>query len=37
MDGVHGVESLAILDAMEEEFYRDKMIVRQKTKGKREL
>jgi len=37
MDGVHGNESLAILDAMEEEFYWDKMIARQKTKGNREL
>jgi hypothetical protein len=31
MDGVHGEESLAILDAMEEEFHRDKIIVRKKT------
>jgi hypothetical protein len=37
MDGVHGEESLAILDAMEEEFHRDKMIARQKTKAKREF
>jgi len=37
MDGVHGTESLAILDAMEEEIHRDKMVARQKTKGKREL
>lgn len=37
MDGVHGVESLAILDAIEEEFHRVKMLARQKTKGKREL
>jgi hypothetical protein len=36
-DGVQGEESLAILDAMEDEFHRDKMIARQKTKGKREL
>jgi len=37
MDGVHGVKSLAILDAIEEEFHWDKMLVCQKTKGKREL
>jgi len=37
LDGVQGEESLAILDAMEDEFHRDKMIARQKTKGKREL
>jgi hypothetical protein len=37
LDRVHGEESLAILDAMEDEFHRDKMIARQKTKGKREL
>jgi hypothetical protein len=37
LDGVHGKESLAILDAMEDEFHRDKMIARQKTKGKSEL
>jgi hypothetical protein len=37
MDSVHGEESLAILDAMEEEFHWDKMIARQKTKGKRKL
>jgi len=37
VDGVHGEEFLAIQDAMEEEFYQDKMITRQKTKGKREL
>jgi hypothetical protein len=37
MDGVHGEESLAILDAMEEEFHRDKIIARQKTKAKREF
>jgi hypothetical protein len=37
VDGVHGEEFLAIRDAMEEEFYQDKMITRQKTKGKREL
>jgi len=37
LDGVHGEEFLAIRDAMEEEFYQDKMITHQKTKGKREL
>jgi hypothetical protein len=37
LDRVNGEESLAILDAMEDEFHRDKMIARQKTKGKREL
>jgi hypothetical protein len=37
LDGVHGKESLAILDAMEDEFHCDKMIARQKTKGKRVL
>jgi len=37
LDGVQGEESLAILDAMEDEFHRDKMIARQKIKGKREL
>jgi hypothetical protein len=37
LDGVHGEESLAILDAMEDKLHRDKMIARQKTKGKREL
>jgi len=38
MDGVHGKDpSLAILDAIEEEFHREKMIARQKTKGRREL
>jgi hypothetical protein len=30
-------EAFAIRDAMEEEFQRDKMISRQKSKGKREL
>lgn len=30
-------EALAIRDAMEEEFLREKMIARQKSKGKREL
>lgn len=37
LDAVQGEESLAILDAMEDEFHRDKMIARQKIKGKREL
>jgi hypothetical protein len=37
LDGVHGEESLEILDAMEVEFHRDEMIASQKTKGKREL
>lgn len=37
LDGVQGEESLAILDAMEDEFHRDKIIARQKTKGRREL
>jgi hypothetical protein len=37
LDGVQGEESLAILDAMEDEFHRDKMIACQKTKGKSEL
>jgi hypothetical protein len=38
MDGVHGEDpSLAILDAIEEEFHWEKMIVHQQTKGRREL
>jgi hypothetical protein len=37
LDWAMDKESLAILDAMEEEFHRDKMIAHQKTKGKREL
>jgi hypothetical protein len=37
MDGFYDEESLAILDALEEEIHRDKMIAHQKTKGKREL
>jgi hypothetical protein len=37
MDGFQDEESLAILDALEEDIHRDKMIARQKTKGKREL
>jgi hypothetical protein len=34
---LNSVITLAILDAMEDEFHRDKMIAHQKTKGKREL
>jgi hypothetical protein len=37
MDGFQDEESLAILDALEEDIHRDKMIARQKTKGKMEL
>jgi hypothetical protein len=38
LDGAFlGVEALAIGDAMEEEFQREKMIARQKSKGKTEL
>jgi hypothetical protein len=37
LEGAFGEEALAIQDAMEEEFQRDKMISRQKSKGKREL
>jgi hypothetical protein len=38
MDGDEGEDpSLAILDAIEEEFYRETMVARQKTKGMREL
>jgi hypothetical protein len=37
MDGDFEEEALAIRDAMEEEFLREKMIARQKSKGKREL
>jgi hypothetical protein len=38
MDGVHGEDPFsAILDAIEDEFYREKMIARQRTKGRREL
>jgi hypothetical protein len=37
MDGFHDEESLAILDALEEDIHREKMIARQKTKGKRKL
>lgn len=36
-DGAFGEEAMAIWDAMEEDFQRDKMIARQKFKGKREL
>jgi hypothetical protein len=35
--GDFGEEAMTIRDAMEEEFQRDKMIARQKSKGKREL
>jgi hypothetical protein len=37
MNGFQDEESLAILDALEEDIHRDKMIACQKTKGKREL
>jgi hypothetical protein len=37
LDRDFGEEAMAIRDAMEEEFQRDKMIARQKSKGKREL
>jgi hypothetical protein len=37
LEDAFGDEALAIRDAMEEEFQRDKMISRQKSKGKREL
>jgi len=37
MDGFQDEESLAIFDALEKEIHRDKMIARQKSKGKREL
>jgi len=36
-DGAFGEEAMAIWDAMEEDFQGDKMIARQKSKGKREL
>jgi hypothetical protein len=36
-EGAFGEEASTIRDAMEEEFQRDKMISRQKSKGKREL
>ena len=37
LEGAFGEEALAIRDAMEEDFQREKMIARQKSKGKREL
>jgi hypothetical protein len=37
LDRDFGEEAMSIRDAMEEEFLRDKMIARQKSKGKREL
>jgi hypothetical protein len=37
LDRDFGEEVMAIRDAMEEEFQQDKMIARQKSKGKREL
>jgi hypothetical protein len=37
LDRDFGEEAMAIRDAMEEEFQRDKIIARQKSKGKREL
>jgi hypothetical protein len=37
LKGAFGDEALEIRDAVEEEFQRDKMISRQKSKGKREL
>jgi hypothetical protein len=37
LEGAFGDKALAIRDAMEEEFQRDKMISRQKSKDKREL
>jgi hypothetical protein len=38
MDGGHGeVPSLAIVDAIEEEYHRETIVPRQKTKGRREL
>jgi hypothetical protein len=37
LEGAFGEEALAIRDAMEEEFQRENMIARQKSKGKREL
>lgn len=36
VDDDFGEEALAIKDAIEEDFMRDKMIARQKSKGKRE-
>jgi hypothetical protein len=37
LEGAFGEEALAIREAMEEDFQREKMIARQKSKGKREL
>jgi len=37
LEGAFGEADLAIRDAMEEDFQREKMIVRQKSKEKREL
>jgi len=37
MDDGHDVDSLATLDAITEEFYRDQMLARKKTTGNREL
>jgi hypothetical protein len=37
MDDGLEVESLAILDAITEDFYRDQLVACKKTKGKREL
>lgn len=37
LEGDFGEEALAIRDAMEEDFQQDKMIARQKSKGKRKL
>jgi len=37
MDDGLDVESLAILDAITKDFYRDQLVARKKTKGKREL
>lgn len=37
LDGSFEEEALVIRDAMEEDFLREKMIARQKSKGKREL
>jgi len=37
LDGSFEEEALVIRDAMEEDFLREKMIARQKSKGKKEL
>jgi hypothetical protein len=37
LEGAFGEAALAIRDAMEEDFQREKMIARQKSKGKMEL